>query len=115
MKKLLLSLFYLLCASSLYAQEDRFSDINQIKGKEIYVTDNSALDVAYTLVDGKVKPINKIKNLTVTMAGKYYSVENDTYTFKKNTYVVLKGNVETLLLKEDDSPLYLSSFVSGTY
>ena len=115
MKNLILLLFYFLCTSSLYAQEDRFSDINQIRGKDIYVTDNSALGVAYTLVEGKVKPINKIKNFAVTMAGKYYSVENDIYTFKKNTYVVLKGKVETLLLKEEDSPLYLSSFVSKSY
>ena len=99
----------------LFAQEDRFSDISQTKGKDIYITDNSALNVAFTIIDGKVKPIKKKKNLSVTMAGKVYSVEKDVYTFKKITYVVLKGEGETILLKEVDAPLFLSSFVSQTY
>lgn len=115
MKNLLVLFFLWICIPSLFAQEDRFTSVSQIKGKDIYVTDNSALDVAFTIVDGKVKPINKIKNLSVTMEGNYYSVENDVYTFKKNTYVVLKGKEETILLKEEDSPLFLSSFVSKTY
>ena len=110
-----LVLIFLFFTSSLFAQEDRFSDISQIKGKDIYVTDNSALNVAFMIVDSKVKPIQKIKNNSISMSGKVYSVEKDEYTFKKNTYVVLKGETETLLLKPEDSPLYLSSFVSKTY
>lgn len=116
MKKCLFLLFLMLLATSLlFAQEDRFSDISQIRGKEIYVKDNSALNVAFTITDGKVKPIKKNKNLNVTMAGKVYSVENDVYTYKKDAYVVLKGREETILLKEEDAPLYLSSFISKTY
>lgn len=115
MKNLLVICFLSIYIPSLLAQEDRFSDISQIRGKDIYVTDNSALNVACIIVDGKVKPINKIKNLNVVMAGKYYSVENDLYTFKKNNYIVLKSKLETILLKEEDSPLYLSSFISKTY
>jgi len=115
MKNFLLTFFLLCCTSSLYAQEDRFSDIGQIRGKEVYITDNSALDVAFTIVDGKVKPIKKNKNANITMAGKVYSVENDVYNYKKNNYVVLKSTDGTILLKEEDAPLYISSFVSKTY
>lgn len=116
MKKLILSLLLLLlCASSLLAQEDRFSDINQVKGKDVYVLDNSALNVAFTIVDGKVKSIQKVKNLNVTIARKVFSVAKDLYTYKKDSYVVLKDDKATILLKEEDAPLYLSSFVSKTY
>ena len=63
MRNLLVLLLLLSCAFSIYAQEDRFSNVNQTKGKEIYVADNSALNVAYAIIDGKVKPIKKIKSL----------------------------------------------------
>lgn len=115
MKNLLAFLFLFGVTSLLCAQEDRFTDISQTKGKEIYVIDNSALNVAYTIVEGKVKPITKIKNLSVSLAGKVFTVENTEYTYKKNNYIVLKGANETILLKEEDSPLYLSSFISKTY
>lgn len=108
-------LLLLFCSSSLYAQDDRFSDINQTKGKDVYVTDNSAVNVAFAIVDGKVKSLQKIKNLSVSMAGNVYSVEKDEYIYKKNTFIVLKGTKETLLLKPEDAPLYLSSFISKTY
>lgn len=115
MKVFYICFILLFCTSPLFAQEDRFSDINQIKGKDIYVIDNSALSVAYAIVDNKVKPINKIKNLNVSMAGKVYSVDKDEYTYKKNSFVVLKEGNGTILLRPEDSPLYLSSFVSKTY
>jgi hypothetical protein len=115
MKNLLVVFFLFFFTTSLCAQEDVFSDISQTKGKEIYVKDNSALTVAYTIDDGKVKPITKIKNRSFSLAGKVFTVENDDYTYKKNTYVVLKGTNETILLKQEDSPLYLSSFISKTY
>ena len=115
MKNLLVLLLLLSCTSSLFAQEDRFSDVNQTKGKDIYITDNSALNIAYTIVDGKVKPIKKMKNYNASLMGNVYSVENDTYVYKKKNYVILKGGGETILLKEEDAPLYLSSFISKTY
>ena len=115
MKVFYICFILLFCTSPLFAQEDRFSDINQVKGKDIYVIDNSALSVAYAIVDNKVKPINKIKNLNVSMAGKVYSVDKDEYTYKKNSFVVLKEGNGTILLRPEDSPLYLSSFVSKTY
>jgi len=83
MKNLAVLFVLLFCSSSLYAQDDRFSDISQTKGKDVYVIDNSALNVAFTIVDGKVKPIQKVKNLSVSMAGKVYSVEKDEYTYKR--------------------------------
>ena len=115
MKNFLVSLLLLSCTYSLYAQEDRFSAVSQTKGKNIYLTDNSALNVAYTIVDGKVKSIKKIKNFPASISGKVYAVENDIYNYKKSTYIVLKGTGETILLKEKDAPLYLSSFISKTY
>ena len=111
MKNLLVLLLLLSCTSSLFAQEDRFSDVNQTKGKDIYITDNSALNIAYTIVDGKVKPIKKMKNYNASLMGNVYSVENDTYVYKKKNYVILKGGGETILLKEEDAPLYLSSYI----
>lgn len=114
-KSWFLFVLLLYSTSSFFAQEDRFSEISQAKGKDIYVLDNTPLNIAFTIVDGKVKPIRKAKNLSVTMAGKVYSVDNNTYNFKKDTYLVLKGKEETILLKEEDAPLYLSSFVSKTY
>lgn len=113
--KNILVLLILFHATSLCAQEDRFSDINQVKGKDIYITDNSALNVAFSIIESKVKPIRKIKKSNITLAGKTYHAENKTYTYKKKNYVVLKGVGETILLKEEDAPLYLSSFVSKTY
>ncbi|MBO7051248.1 MAG: hypothetical protein J6W24_01110 [Prevotella sp.] len=115
MRNLFVILLLLSCTSSLFAQEDRFSNVIQTRGKDVYLKDNSALNVAYTMVDGKVKPIKKIKNFATSIVGKVYAVENDIYNFKKNTYIVLKGSGETILLKEDDAPLYLSSFISKTY
>lgn len=115
MKNILVSFFLLIFPLSLFAQEDRFSDISQVRGKDIYVLDNTALDVAFTIIDGKVKPIQKVKNLNVRMAGKVFSVAKDLYTYKKDSYVVLKDDKATILLKEEDAPLYLSSFVSKTY
>lgn len=115
MKNLLICFILLFCTSPLFAQEDRFSDINQVKGKDVYVIDNSALSVAFTLVENKVKPINKTKNIITSMARKVYSVDKDEYTYKKNSYIVLKSAYETILLRPEDSPQYLSSFVSKTY
>lgn len=115
MKKIFILLFLLSCTSIISAQVDRFSSVNQVKGKEVYIIDNSALKVAYTIVDGKVKPLKKAKNFSSSLSGKEYAVENDAYTFKKENYLVLKGDGETLLLKEEDAPLYLSSFISKTY
>ena len=45
MKNFLVSLLLLSCTYSLYAQEDRFSAVSQTQGKNIYLTDNSALNV----------------------------------------------------------------------
>lgn len=115
MKNILFIFLLFSCTLSLFAQEDRFSDINQIRGKEIYVTDNSPLSVAFSIINDKVKPINKIKNLNISLAGKVFSVENGVYTFKDIDYVILKGKEETILLKVEEAPLYLSSFVSKTY
>lgn len=53
MKNILVSFFLLIFPLSLFAQEDRFSDISQVRGKDIYVLDNTALDVAFTIIDGK--------------------------------------------------------------
>lgn len=114
-KKLIILLAIIFSATLLYAQEDRFSEVSQTIGKDIYILDNSALNVAFTIVDGKVKPIQKVKNMNVSMAGKVYSVENSEYNYKKNCYIVLKGSNETILLKPEDAPLYLSSFISKTY
>lgn len=115
MKNLIVVFIFLFCTTSLLAQEDRFADVNQTKGKDVYVIDNSAQNVAFTIIDGKVKPIQKVKNLSISMAGKVYSVEKDEYTYKKDSYIVLKGSNETILLKPTDAPLYLSSFVSKSY
>lgn len=112
----LFALFLLLqCSISAFAQEDRFHNVQETKGKEIFIIDNSALSVASTMVDGKVKPVQKIKNYNNSLAGKVYTVENDAYTFKKKDYIVLKNDGDIILLKEEDAPLYLSSFVSRTY
>lgn len=115
MNNIFVLLFLLICTTPLFAQEDRFTDISQTRGKDIYVKDNSALNVALTIVDGKVKPIKKNKDLSISMAGNIYSVDSEEYTYKKNSYIVLKSENETILLKPQDSPLYLSSFVSQTY
>lgn len=115
MKNLIISFVLLFCSPPLFAQEDRFSDVSQTKGKDVYVIDNSALNVASTIVDGKVKPVRKVKNMPVSISGKVYTVEKEEYAYKKNSYIVLKGQNETLLLKPEDAPLYLSSFVSKTY
>lgn len=115
MKKFFILFFLFLGIPSLYAQEDRFSDISQTRGKDIYVLDNTLLNVAYTIVDGKVKPIRKVKNFDATVKGHVLSVEDNVYSYKKDTYIVLKGVIGTILLKEEDAPLYLSSFVSKTY
>lgn len=115
MKKLVFLFVILFCANSLYAQDDRFSDVSQTKGNNVYILDDTPLNVAFTIVDGKVKPIQKVKNMNVTMAGKVYSVDNSEYIYKKNSYIVLKGSNETLLFKPEDAPLYLSSFISKTY
>ena len=115
MKNLLIFFSLLFCTIQLYAQEDRFSDVSQIMGKDVFITDNSALNVAFMIVDNKVKPIKKIKNVSISLSGKVYSVDKDKYTYKKDSYIVLKGDNETILLKPEDSPIYLSSFISKTY
>lgn len=115
MKNLFVLLFTLFCFLTLNAQDDRFIDINAAKGKDVYVCDNSAVSVAYMVVDGKVKPLSKIKKSQLLIEGKTYTIERELYTFKKKTYIVLENDSETLLLKEEDAPLYLSSFVSKSY
>lgn len=115
MRNLLTLMLLVSCICPLFAQQDRFVDINQTKGKDVYVADNSSMDVAYTIVDGKVKPIKKIKNSTFSISGKVYTVEDDTYNFKKKSYIVLNGNGETILFNVEDAPLYLPSFISKTY
>lgn len=114
-KLLIFQLALLFCVTSLCAQEDRFSYVSQTKGKDIYILDNTPFDVAFTIVKGKVKPIRKVKKMNVSMAGKVYSVEDSEYVYKKNSYIVLKDSDEIILLKPEDSPLYLSSFISQTY
>lgn len=111
MKNFLFLLLFISCTTTLFAQEDRFTNVNQTKGKEIYITDNSSLDVVFTINDGKVKRNKKIN----TIAGKVFSVEENFYTYKNKNYIVLKGENEIILFNEDDSPLYLSSFVSKSY
>ena len=115
MKKYYFVLLLISCTFSLFAQEDRFTSASQTVGKEIYISDNSVLDVAFGIVDGKVKPIKKLKNFDITMKGKVYAVENSLYNYKKDSYIILKSTGETILFKEQDAPLYLSSFISKTY
>lgn len=115
MKNLIFLFSFFCCTTLLFAQEDRFTDVNQAKGKEVYVIDNSAVSVAYMIVEGKVKPVQKVKKANISMSGNVYTVEKDEYTYKKNSYIVLKGPLETILLKPEDAPLYLSSLVSRTY
>jgi len=115
MKKLLFLFLLFMSSLSLWAQEDRFTDVNQTKGKDIFVTDNSALAVAFSIVDGKVKPIKKIKNLNASMEGKVFSVGSESYIYKKKAYIILKNSSDIILLKEEDAPLYISTFISKTY
>lgn len=83
MKHLLVLCLFFSCTVLVFAQEDRFSDVNQVKGKDIYIIDNSALNVAFTIIEGKVKPIKKIKNSTIALSGNIYSVENGVFSYKK--------------------------------
>lgn len=98
-----------------YSQQDRFHAVSDMYGKDIYVTNNTAANVAFLMIDGKVKPASKVKNVTVAFGSKCFKVESTPYIVKKKQYVVLKDKENVYLLKEEDAPIYLSTFRSKSY
>ena len=90
------------------AQNDSFSNVQEVLGKQVYVMPGNLTPCTYVLIDGKLKLVQKDKKHTYTITDRSYKVDSELYQFKKDRYLVLKGGQDIFFLKETDSPLYLS-------
>lgn len=90
------------------AQNDLFSNVQEVPGKQVYVMPGNLTPCTYVLIDGKLKLVQKDKKHTYTITDRSYKVDSELYQFKKDRYLVLKGGQDIFFLKETDSPLYLS-------
>lgn len=110
MKKLLAILLSIISLTTIYAQNDSFSSIQEVQGKQVYVIAGNLTPCTYVLIDGKLKLTQKDKKHKYTITSRSYMVDSELYLYKKENYLVLKGGQDIFFLKETDSPLYLSLF-----
>lgn len=110
MKKFLAILLNIISLTTVYAQNDIFSSVQEVPGKQVYVMPGNLNPCTYVLIDGKLKLTQKDKKHTYTFTGRSYMVDSELYLYKKENYLVLKGGQDIFFLKETDSPLYLSLF-----
>ena len=108
MKKLLAILLSIVSFSSIYAQNDKFTSVQEVPGKQVYVMPGNLSPCCYVLIDGKLKLTQKDKKHTYTITDRSYKVDYELYLYKKENYLVLKGGQDIFFLKDTDSPLYLS-------
>lgn len=108
MKKLLVILLSIVSFSSIYAQNDKFTSVQEVPGKQVYVMPGNLSPCCYVLIDGKLKLTQKDKKHTYTITDRSYKVDYELYLYKKENYLVLKGGQDIFFLKDTDSPLYLS-------
>ena len=99
---------------STYAQNDRFTSVQDVPGKQIYVMPGNIVPCTYVLIDGKLKLVQKDKKHTYTITDRSYMVDTELYQYKKDKYLVLKGGQDIFFLKETDSPLFLSLLKNET-
>ena len=99
---------------STYAQNDRFTSVQDVPGKQIYVMPGNIVPCTYVLIDGKLKLVQKDKKHTYTITDRSYMVDPELYQYKKDKYLVLKGGQDIFFLKETDSPLFLSLLKNET-
>ena len=99
---------------STYAQNDRFTSVQDVPGKQIYVMPGNIAPCTYVLIDGKLKLVQKDKKHTYTITDRSYMVDTELYQYKKDKYLVLKGGQDIFFLKETDSPLFLSLLKNET-
>ena len=99
---------------STYAQNDRFTSVQDVPGKQIYVMPGNIVPCTYVLIDGKLKLVQKDKKHTYTITDRSYMVDTELYQYKKDKYLVLKGAQDIFFLKETDSPLFLSLLKNET-
>lgn len=110
-------LFALICLMALsgFAQGDRFSYVEDALGKKVFVSTQDCNNLLYIFVDGKVKPISKVKNVNVSLFRDTINIENSVFQYKKENFIVFKKQDYTLLLKVSDAPVYIGSFKSLNY
>ena len=99
---------------SAYAQNDTFTSVQDVPGKQIYVMPGNVTPCTYVLIDGKLKLVQKDKKHTYTITDRSYKVDSELYQYKKDRYLVLKGGQDIFFLKETDSPLFLSLLKNET-
>lgn len=103
------------CSFFAYAQQEKFSDVSEVLGHNVYVENNTAAGCVYLLVDGKVKAATKVKNTVVNLEKSSFTAESSFYTYKKAEYLILKNASSMYLFKTSDAPLFLSTFRSRDY
>ena len=99
---------------SAYAQNDSFTSVQDVPGKQIYVMPGNITPCTYVLIDGKLKLVQKDKKHTYTITDRSYKVDSELYQYKKDSYLVLKGGQDIFFLKKTDSPLFLSLLKNET-
>ena len=114
MRYLLTLILGMLVTCSTYAQNDRFTSVKDVPGKQIHVMPGNIVPCTYVLIDGKLKLVQKDKKQTYTVTDRSYKVESELYQYKKDYYLVLKGGQDIFFLKETDSPLFLSMLRNET-
>lgn len=107
MKKLLAILLSIVSFSTINAQNDKFTSVQEVLGKQVYFMPGNLSPCSYVLIDGKLKLTQKDKKHTYTITDRSYKVDYELYLYKKENYLVLKGGQDIFFLKDTDSPLYL--------
>lgn len=115
MKRLLTLLLSVLCLQLAYSHNDTFCSIEELLGKDIYVTKGNIYPCTYIMIDGKLKLAQKDKKHVYYVTNRSYKVDSELYRFKKDDYIVLKGGGDIYFLKVNDNPIYLSLMKSESY
>ena len=111
----LLTLFLgMVVMASAYAQNDTFTSVQDVPGKQIYVMPGNITPCTYVLINGKLKLVQKDKKHTYTITDRIYKVDSELYQYKKDSYLVLKRGQDIFFLKKTDSPLFLSLLKNET-
>lgn len=115
MKKIFTILFALLSIHYAYSQNDTFTNVQDVLGKNIYVTNGNINPCTYVLIDGKLKLVQKDKKHYYTINSRSYTVDSELYQYKKDEYIVLKDGTDIFFLKVNDNPIYLSLMRNESY
>lgn len=115
MKKIITLIFYILSLQYAHSQNDMFANVEELLGKNIYVSSGNIYPCTYVMIGGKLKLAQKDKKHNYKINSRNYSVNSELYRYKKDDYIVMKDGSDIFFLKVKDFPIYLSMMRNESY